>query len=135
MKLEIESETTHVEIGSSRLPGILTIPKESKGVVVFAHGSGSSRLSPRNQHVAQVLQEAGLATLLFDLLDEVEAEDRRNVFEISFLTGRSGPVGFRRQRYSGYAHRFFWSQHGRCSRVGGRDKDQGQSRSDCLPGR
>jgi predicted alpha/beta-hydrolase family hydrolase len=88
MSLEIESETTHTEVGSNHLPGILTIPKGARGIVVFAHGSGSSRLSPRNQHVAQVLQEAGLATLLFDLLDEVEAEDRRNVFEIPLLAER-----------------------------------------------
>lgn len=88
MNLEIESETTHTEVGSSRLPGILTIPRGATGIVLFAHGSGSSRLSPRNQHVAQVLQEAGLATLLFDLLDEIEAEDRRNVFEIPLLTQR-----------------------------------------------
>ncbi|MFN9628479.1 MAG: hypothetical protein ACK6AT_19690, partial [Planctomycetota bacterium] len=64
MNLEIESETTHTEVGANRLPGILTIPKGATGIVLFAHGSGSSRLSPRNQHVAQVLQEAGLATLL-----------------------------------------------------------------------
>lgn len=88
MNLEIESETTHTEVGTNRLPGILTIPKGATGIVLFAHGSGSSRLSPRNQHVAQVLQEAGLATLLFDLLDEVEAEDRRNVFEVPLLAQR-----------------------------------------------
>lgn len=88
MKLETELETIHTEIGPSRLPGILTIPRGARGIVVFAHGSGSSRLSPRNQHVAQVLQEVGLATLLFDLLDEIEAEDRRNVFEISLLADR-----------------------------------------------
>ncbi|MFN9347039.1 MAG: dienelactone hydrolase family protein [Planctomycetota bacterium] len=88
MNLEIESETTHTEVGTNRLPGILTIPKGATGIVLFAHGSGSSRLSPRNQHVAQVLQEAGLATLLFDLLDEIEAEDRRNVFEVPLLAQR-----------------------------------------------
>jgi len=88
MKLETELETIHTEVGPSRLPGVLTIPKGARGIVVFAHGSGSSRLSPRNQHVAQVLQEVGLATLLFDLLDEVEAEDRRNVFEIGLLADR-----------------------------------------------
>ena len=88
MNLEIETETTHTEVGASHLPGILTIPKGAHGIVLFAHGSGSSRLSPRNQHVAQVLQEAGLATLLFDLLDEIEAEDRRNVFEIPLLAHR-----------------------------------------------
>lgn len=88
MNLEIESETTHTEVGTNHLPGILTIPKGATGIVLFAHGSGSSRLSPRNQHVAQVLQEAGLATLLFDLLDEIEAEDRRNVFEVPLLAQR-----------------------------------------------
>lgn len=88
MNLEIETETTHTEVGTNRLPGILTIPKGATGIVLFAHGSGSSRLSPRNQHVAQVLQEAGLATLLFDLLDEIEAEDRRNVFEVPLLAQR-----------------------------------------------
>jgi len=93
MNLEIESETTHTEVGTNRLPGILTIPKGATGIVLFAHGSGSSRLSPRNQHVAQVLQEAGLATLLFDLLDEIEAEDRRNVFEVPLLAQRLVEAG------------------------------------------
>jgi len=58
------------------------------GIVVFAHGSGSSRASPRNRRVAQVLHEHRLATLLFDLLDEAEAADRRHVFDIGLLAGR-----------------------------------------------
>ena len=57
-------------------------------VIVFAHGSGSGRLSPRNQFVARVLQQAGLATLLIDLLEEDEASDRANVFDIGLLAGR-----------------------------------------------
>jgi putative phosphoribosyl transferase len=57
-------------------------------VVVFAHGSGSGRLSPRNQYVAQVLVDAGIATLLLDLLTEAEAEDRENVFDIALLAER-----------------------------------------------
>jgi putative phosphoribosyl transferase len=57
-------------------------------VVSFAHGSGSGRLSPRNNFVAQVLQEAGIATLLADLLEEDEALDRRNVFDIDLLADR-----------------------------------------------
>ncbi|HRD28070.1 MAG TPA: hypothetical protein PLO65_07205, partial [Caulobacter sp.] len=56
--------------------------------VIFAHGSGSSRLSPRNQEVAGSLCDAGLATLLFDLLTEEEADDRSNVFDIDLLAGR-----------------------------------------------
>ena len=88
------------------LAGLITIPETPVGAVVFAHGSGSSRLSPRNQSVADVLSEAGFATLLFDLLTPTEAEDRRNVFDIELLAGRladatgwladvvNGPVGY-----------------------------------------
>jgi putative phosphoribosyl transferase len=73
---------------SVQLEGELTIPKHATSVVLFAHGSGSSRLSPRNQFVAEVLQNAGIGTLLFDLLKEEEAEDRENVFDIDFLAHR-----------------------------------------------
>jgi predicted phosphoribosyltransferase/predicted alpha/beta-hydrolase family hydrolase len=75
---------------SVRLEGELVIPESSRGVVLFAHGSGSSRLSPRNQYVAQTLQHAGVGTLLFDLLTDEEAEDRENVFDIDFLAHRLG---------------------------------------------
>ncbi len=77
-----------IEIHPRGLPGLLTVPEGAIGMVVFAHGSGSSRLSPRNQHVARGLNEARLATLLFDLLLPVEAEDRRNVFDIPLLATR-----------------------------------------------
>src|SRR4030095_16992436 len=70
------------------LPGTVIVPEGAFAVVVFAHGSGSSRLSPRNRMVAQWLQEAGLATLLFDLLTPDEAVDRTNVFDIELLAGR-----------------------------------------------
>ena len=60
------------------------------GIVLFAHGSGSSRLSPRNQLVAQTLQNAGIGTLLLDLLTDEEAADRENVFDIDFLAHRLG---------------------------------------------
>jgi putative phosphoribosyl transferase len=66
----------------------LSLPPGAKGVVAFAHGSGSGRFSPRNQFVAGVLQEAGLATLLLDLLEEEEAEDRDKVFDIPLLAER-----------------------------------------------
>jgi pimeloyl-ACP methyl ester carboxylesterase len=77
-----------VRVGPLRLPGGLTVPDHAAAVVLFAHGSGSSRHSPRNRAVAQALQERGLATLLFDLLDESEAADRRRVFDISLLAER-----------------------------------------------
>jgi putative phosphoribosyl transferase len=71
-----------------RLPGDLTLPAAARGVVAFAHGSGSSRLSPRNLQVARRLNDSGLATLLFDLLTPDEAADRSNVFDIPLLAGR-----------------------------------------------
>jgi putative phosphoribosyl transferase len=77
-----------IAAGDRLLQGILTLPLAATAVVVFAHGSGSGRLSPRNQYVAQVLQEAGLATLLLDLLEESEADDRSKVFDIALLADR-----------------------------------------------
>jgi putative phosphoribosyl transferase len=77
-----------VAIGPHRLPGLLALPPDPRGLVLFAHGSGSSRLSPRNQSVAEAFQRAAYATLLFDLLREDEAEDRHNVFDIGLLGSR-----------------------------------------------
>ena len=77
-----------VVIGRIGLPGMLAIPKNAHGVVIFAHGSGSSRFSPRNRKVAEALQEAGFGTLLLDLLTEEEAADRDNVFDIELLGRR-----------------------------------------------
>jgi putative phosphoribosyl transferase len=70
------------------LSGFLGIPSKPKGVVLFAHGSGSGRLSPRNRFVAQHLQQGAIATLLIDLLMREEEEDRRNVFDIELLADR-----------------------------------------------
>jgi putative phosphoribosyl transferase len=70
------------------LAGILRVPDDARALVVFAHGSGSSRLSPRNTKVAEGLNRHGLATLLFDLLTEREEEDRANVFDIGLLATR-----------------------------------------------
>jgi len=70
------------------LPGSLTLPTNLKGIVIFAHGSGSSRLSARNIHVARILNRAGVGTLLFDLLTDREALDRQNVFDIHLLASR-----------------------------------------------
>lgn len=72
----------------SHLTGDLSLPVEAKGLVIFAHGSGSSRMSPRNRMVARNLAEKGLGTLLFDLLTEAEASDRANVFNIPLLADR-----------------------------------------------
>lgn len=90
MAVETTGTVLEVEIpsGRRRLCGILTVPADAKGVVAFAHGSGSGRFSPRNQFVARVLQDAGLATLLLDLLEEEEAEDREKVFDIPLLAER-----------------------------------------------
>jgi putative phosphoribosyl transferase len=71
-----------------QLHGSLTVPVGAHGLVVFAHGSGSSRNSPRNRQVAATLNMAGLATLLFDLLSEHEAQQRHNVFDIALLASR-----------------------------------------------
>lgn len=70
------------------LSGFLGVPAQSKGIVLFAHGSGSGRLSPRNRFVAQHLQQGGIGTLLIDLLTREEEEDRRNVFDIDLLADR-----------------------------------------------
>lgn len=80
--------SVEVPSGTVMLEGILAVPSGTKGVVLFAHGSGSGRFSPRNNFVARVLQDAGLATLLIDLLTEEEAEDRRKVFDIDLLAER-----------------------------------------------
>ena len=78
--------------GGRRLGGRLTVPGGATGLVVFAHGSGSSRHSPRNRFVAEFLNRAGLATLLFDLLTEDEAPDRSKVFDVGLLGTRLAAV-------------------------------------------
>jgi putative phosphoribosyl transferase len=77
-----------VHAGALRLGGRLTLPSPALGLVVFAHGSGSSRHSPRNRSVASVLNDAGLGTLLFDLLTPDEERDRANVFDVALLARR-----------------------------------------------
>lgn len=78
-----------VVIPPGGLQGLLGVPSESpRGLILFAHGSGSGRLSPRNTMVARALRQGGLGTLLFDLLTEEEAADRRNVFDIPLLAER-----------------------------------------------
>jgi len=81
-------KSRELELPPLGLGGTFHEPEAGKGIVLFAHGSGSSRFYPRNQHVASGLREAGLGTLLFDLLSEEESGDRRNVFDISLLANR-----------------------------------------------
>ena len=77
-----------IRVPPLNLQGVLAAPVPPSGLIVFAHGSGSSRSSPRNLEVARALNEAGFATLLFDLLTREEERDRRNVFDIDLLAGR-----------------------------------------------
>lgn len=89
------TENRYVRILSTgvHLEGILSVPEQPKGLVVFVHGSGSSRHSPRNQYVAETLQEGGLATLLFDLLtpseEEIDLQTRHLRFDINLLARRT----------------------------------------------
>jgi putative phosphoribosyl transferase len=91
--------------GAVQLAGYLTVPENALGVVLFAHGSGSSRHSPRNRYVATVLNEAGLGTLLLDLLSPEEEADRANVFDIELLARRLTDVTswLRTQPHAGQA--------------------------------
>jgi putative phosphoribosyl transferase len=86
-EIEIDAESAPAG-GTVTLLGDLTIPDEVRGIVLFAHGSGSSRKSPRNRLVADILNRAGLGTLLFDLLTLQEELDRANVFDIPLLAKR-----------------------------------------------
>jgi putative phosphoribosyl transferase len=84
----LSSDVREVLIEPEGLAGFLGIPDGARGIVAFAHGNGSGRLSPRNNHVAAALRQAGLATFLLDLLTPEEEQDRRNVFDIDLLAGR-----------------------------------------------
>jgi len=85
---ETTERLVHVPADSLLLPGALAIPERAPGVVVFAHGSGSSRKSPRNNFVARALRAKGLGTLLTDLLTEDEDADPTARFDIDLLTRR-----------------------------------------------
>lgn len=90
--MSTESREIHIPLGTNQLQGLLAIPKDAKGIVIFAHGSGSSRFSVRNQEVARRLNESKIATLLFDLLtadEEVtDSHDGRYRFNIALLANR-----------------------------------------------
>jgi putative phosphoribosyl transferase len=88
----LRSEEVHIATDAVTLSGYLHVPEEPIGLVVFAHGSGSSRHSSRNRYVAEVLNASGIATLLFDLLTTTEELDRGNVFDVELLAGRLAEV-------------------------------------------
>ncbi|MEJ5210142.1 MAG: alpha/beta hydrolase [Burkholderiales bacterium] len=81
-------ELVHIPDGAARIEGMLELPEAPRGLVLFAHGSGSSRHSPRNNYVAGVLRAAGIGTLLMDLLTVEEDRDYRTRFDIPLLTRR-----------------------------------------------
>jgi putative phosphoribosyl transferase len=89
----LRPEEATIESGNTRLAAHVGVPPQAVGVVVFAHGSGSGRHSPRNRMVAKVLNDAGLATVLVDLLTPDEERDRAKVFDIRLLAERLGDVG------------------------------------------
>src|SRR5215210_2705428 len=88
----LESHDVRLSLPDAELEGTLTLPKRAPGLVLFAHGSGSSRHSPRNRYVAEILQDAGLGTLLMDLLtrdeDAVDQFTRQFRFDIGLLADR-----------------------------------------------
>jgi putative phosphoribosyl transferase len=86
--MAILPDSIELDIGPHRLKGLLGVPADADGLVIFAHGSGSGRLSPRNNRVVRALRDAGLATLLLDLLTPAEEGDRANVFDIALLASR-----------------------------------------------
>jgi putative phosphoribosyl transferase len=114
-----------------QLPGRLTVPSGARGLVVFAHGSGSGRHSPRNQAVARALNDAGLGTLLFDLLSPEEEADRANVFDIPLLAGRLGAATawLRDQEDAPNSDRLFGASTGAGGVVGGGRPDSPVRRS------
>jgi putative phosphoribosyl transferase len=84
----MNQELTAIPSGAVSMRGVLDLPADPLGVVLFAHGSGSSRLSPRNNYVASVLRRARIGTLLLDLLTAHEDSRTENRFDIALLTGR-----------------------------------------------
>ena len=89
MQTDANKETlVHIPVNGVTLEGALAIPANAQGVVLFVHGSGSSRFSPRNNFVAHELRNAGLGTLLIDLLTRIEDQDYERRFDIPLLTQR-----------------------------------------------
>src|SRR5262249_62372437 len=94
--MNLNSRLIYIPVGRDEIQGDLHVPQKSTSIVVFAHGSGSSRLSPRNNYVADVLNDAGIATLRIDLLtpDEelIDFQNARLRFDIALLADRRTTV-------------------------------------------
>lgn len=88
MAPQIHEQAVRIPADSAVIEGALSIPEQAQGIVLFAHGSGSSRFSPRNNFVAQVLRQGGIGTLLMDLLTRQEDAIYENRFDIDRLTAR-----------------------------------------------
>lgn len=88
MSVAVTNNTLDIRLKKVTLKGILFLPENALGLVIFSHGSGSSRLSPRNNYVAEILQKKGLGTFLFDLLTEKEDRIYETRFNIDLLTQR-----------------------------------------------
>ena len=121
MASEIFNATLPISVGSAELPGDLIIPENARGLVIFSHGSGSSRLSSRNRFVAKYLQDQGFATLLFDLLTPEEDQDYQKRFEIPLLTERLVKVtewAFQQDKTSNFSVGYFGASTGAASALG-----------------
>ena len=103
----------NIPVSSVTLKGDLAIPENAGGLVVFSHGSGSSRLSPRNIQVAELIQQHGMGTLLFDLLTEKEDQIYETRFNIDLLVQRliQATKWLGRSCQLKIANRLFWCQH------------------------
>ncbi len=118
-KKEMHLQEVSIPVGNIMLEGSLHIPEEAHGIVLFAHGSGSSRLSPRNQFVARFLHDAQIATLLFDLLtpeeEVIDDKTRELRFNISFLAKRlqlANRLGFQVRDYQKLIFGILRSEYG-----------------------
>lgn len=121
MATEIFNQTISIPAGQVQVPGDLIIPENAIGLVVFSHGSGSSRLSTRNRYVAKVLQDHGIATLLFDLLTPEEDQDYQKRFEIPLLVERLVSVTnwvFQDEKTRKFRLGYFGSSTGAASALG-----------------
>jgi pimeloyl-ACP methyl ester carboxylesterase len=100
-----KKELVHISAGTASMEGMLEMPDSPIGVVLFAHGSGSSRLSPRNNYVAGILRESRVGTLLLDLLTPLEDRTYENRFNIALLTDRLGTAAAWVRQYATTAHK------------------------------
>ncbi|MBF9253459.1 dienelactone hydrolase family protein [Pontibacter sp. 172403-2] len=110
------NDSIRIDVGGVTLDGDLIIPERAKGIVIFSHGSGSSRRSPRNRFVAEHLQRSGFATLLFDLLTREEDEEQDNRFNIPLFTERlAGATRWVQENTKGLNIGYFGSSTGAAS--------------------